>query len=66
MVRPFLQGNRQKRAVLLQILEHDYSEWHTRISEQQRQTLPDWAVKAFEEQGKKDAEASRKEFWGTY
>ena len=48
---------------LLQILEHDYSDWHTNISEQGRQSLPDWAVKVFEEQGGKDAEASRKEFW---
>jgi AbiU2 len=63
MVRPFLRRNRQKYADLLQILEHDYSDWHTYISEQGRQSLPDWAVKVFEEQGGKDAEASRKEFW---
>jgi len=28
MVRPFLAGNRPRRAELLQILEHDYSDWH--------------------------------------
>jgi len=41
MVRPFLKGNRQKRAELLQILEFDYSDWARRISPEERKTNPD-------------------------
>jgi len=63
MMRPFLPSNRQKRAELLQILEHDYSDWHRRISPEERQSNPEWAIKMFEEQGEKDAEACRREFW---
>jgi hypothetical protein len=63
MVRPFLKGNRQKRAELLQILEFDYSDWARRISAEERKTNPDWAIKMFEEEGERHAEACRKEFW---
>jgi AbiU2 len=63
MVRPFLAGNRTKRAELLHILEHDYSDWHKHISSEEREKNPEWLIKALEEQNEKDAEASRKEFW---
>jgi hypothetical protein len=63
MVRPFLQRNRQKRTELLQILEFDYSDWARRISPEERKTEPEWAIKMFEEEGERHAEACRKEFW---
>lgn len=63
MMRPFLRGNRHKRAELLQILEHDYSDWHRRIGSEERQNNPKWVIQMLEEQGEKDAEACRKEFW---
>jgi len=63
LVRPFLVGNRSRRAEFLQILEHDYSDWHRHISPQERQNNPEWLIKAMEEQNEKDAEACRREFW---
>lgn len=63
MVRPFLKGNRQKRAELLQILEFDYSDWARRISAEERSSNPEWAIKMFEQEGQRHAEACRKEFW---
>jgi hypothetical protein len=62
MMRPFLRRNREKRAELLQILEQDYSDWHRRISPEERRNEPEWAIKMFEEQDEKDAQACRKEF----
>jgi hypothetical protein len=56
MVRPFLQGNRQKRGELLQILEFDYSDWARRIGPEERKTNPEWAIKLFEEEGERHAE----------
>ena len=32
LVRPFLQGNRERYAELLEILRSDYSDWHKTIS----------------------------------
>ena len=61
MLAPF--RNRQKYADLLQILEHDYSDWHRRISQEEREKNPEWLIKALEEQNEKDAEDCRKEFW---
>jgi hypothetical protein len=63
MVRPFLTGNRPKRAELLQILEHDHSDWHKHITPEEREKNPEWVIKALEEQNERDAEACRKEFW---
>jgi hypothetical protein len=61
MLAPF--RNRQKYADLLQILEYEYSDWHRRISPEERQKYPESVIKALEEQNEKDAEACRKEFW---
>jgi hypothetical protein len=58
-----LAGNRPRRAELLQILEHDYSDWHKHITPEEREKNPEWLIKALEEQNEKDAEACRKEFW---
>jgi len=63
MVRPFLKGNRQKRAELLQILEFDYSDWARRISPEERKNNSEAVIKMLEEVGEKRALACRKEFW---
>ena len=62
MVRPFLHGNREKCSELLEILEHDYSDGHTHVSQQESETAPDWVIKALEEKDKEHAEACREEF----
>ena len=63
MVRPFLPGNRVRHDELLKILEHDYSNWHRHITDEERRTQPEWVIKMLEEQNEKDAEACRQEFW---
>ena len=62
MVRPFLHGNPEKCAELLEILEHDYSDVHTPVSLQEPETAPDWVVKALAERDKEHARACREEF----
>jgi AbiU2 len=63
MVRPFLHGNREKCSELLEILEHDYSDGHTYVSQQESETAPDWVIKALEERDKEHVKACREKFW---
>lgn len=62
LVRPFLRGNRERYAELLEILRSDYSDWHKTISEEERRTRPDWAIAIFEQAGEDDAKKARAEF----
>jgi hypothetical protein len=62
LVRPFLRGNRERYAELLEILRSDYSDWHKTISEQERRTRPAWEIAMFEQAGEEDAKKARAEF----
>jgi len=62
LVRPFLPGNRDRYAELLKILRSDYSDWHKRISPEERQGRPAWEIAALEAMGEKDAQQAREEF----